>query len=185
MLAVDADSLEARIPALRDALTSLGVGDIVRGGATRQESCSRAWAAAQELEIDCVAVHDCARPFFSIEATGRALRSAAERDAGAILGSRARDTLKRIDEAGRIVETLDRSTAFHAATPQVFSRSAWLRMLEHAEAQGVDATDEAALAEACGVEVEAIDSPSTNVKITYPEDLLLLPALEAILDDPS
>ena len=185
ILAVDAESHSTRIPELSAALSEAKVVRIVEGGATRQASCASAWQAAAGFELDCVAVHDCARPFFSIEASARAIEVAAKSRAGAILGSRARDTLKRVDDDGRVLETLERSSAFHAATPQVFAKEAWLRMLAFAEAQSIDGTDEAALAEACGIDVAAIDSPSTNIKITYAEDLLLLPALEALLDDPS
>jgi 2-C-methyl-D-erythritol 4-phosphate cytidylyltransferase len=183
ILAVDADALASRIPALRRALGASGVIEVVAGGDTRQDSCQRAFAAAEAIgrPTDLVLVHDCARPFFSLAATRRAL-ALARRDGGAILGQWARDTLKVVRDDGAIDATLPRDHVFQAATPQVFRRDDFRRMLATAEARGIVATDESGLAEAAGITVHAVECGVTNVKLTWPEDLRLLPALEPILD---
>ena len=186
ILAVDADSMSQRVPAHRDALGAFGVVDIVEGGASRQESCERAFAAATRRlpEVQVILVHDAARPFFPVSQTAEALRIAAQ-EGGALLGHRARDTLKRIDAAGLILETVDRSEIFQAATPQCFRPDLFARMLAEARHQGIRGTDEAGLAEACGIPVHAVECPSTNLKLTWPEDLSLVPSLIPLLHSDS
>jgi len=182
ILAIDEASLQERIPGIRTALETAGVSAIVRGGTSRQESCERAFAAAAPLldEAQALIVHDAARPFFPIRETAAAIRIAAEKG-GALLGHRARDTLKRIDSEGRVLGTVDRSEIFQAATPQCFRPDLFSRMLSEARERGIEGTDEAGLAEACGIPVHAIDCPSTNLKLTWPEDLSLIPSLTHLL----
>jgi 2-C-methyl-D-erythritol 4-phosphate cytidylyltransferase len=103
---------------------------------------------------------------------------AAEAWGAAILASPATDTWKRV-RAGRVVETPPRSECFAAQTPQVF-RLDWLReALAKAEAEGLRATDDAALVERLGVAVHVVEGPATNLKITTAADLALAEALLA------
>jgi 2-C-methyl-D-erythritol 4-phosphate cytidylyltransferase len=77
------------------------------------------------------------------------------------------------------VETPPRSECFAAQTPQVF-RLDWLReALAKAEAEGLRATDDAALVERLGVAVHVVEGPATNLKITTAADLALAEALLA------
>ncbi|MDP6423327.1 MAG: IspD/TarI family cytidylyltransferase [Planctomycetota bacterium] len=184
VLAVDSTSVATRVVAMSNELERAMVVATLEGGLTRQESCRRAFNAAAALDEawSVVAVHDCARPFFSVADTERAVRLAHERG-GAILGHGARDTLKRVKGDGRIDGTIDRDSVFQAATPQVFRRDCFERMLAFADQEGITGTDEAGLAEACGVEVHAVESSSTNLKITYESDLQLARGLEKLLED--
>jgi 2-C-methyl-D-erythritol 4-phosphate cytidylyltransferase len=163
-----------------------GLLEAIAGGETRQESTVLAWAAASRhvSDIDLVLVHDAARPFFSVEAAARAIAGASE-VGGAIVGHYARDTLKRTDEHGLIRATVDREGVFQAATPQVFRRAEFETMLAHARTSGLVGTDESQLAEAAGIDVRAIAAPSTNIKLTHPEDLQLVPCLAPLLRDTS
>jgi 2-C-methyl-D-erythritol 4-phosphate cytidylyltransferase len=79
--------------------------------------------------------------------------------------------VKRAD-GFRIVETLDRSSLWAAATPQVF-RADWLRA---ALEGGREATDESALIEADGHSVVVVPVSRLAFKITTPEDLALAEA---------
>jgi len=180
VITLDPVSLTERFPRLSHGIP--GLLEAIAGGETRQESTALAWAAAARRvpDADLVLVHDAARPFFSIAATTRAIASAADAG-GAIVGHYARDTLKQTDEHGRIQETLSRERVFQAATPQVFRRADFERMLAHAKQSQLIGTDEAQLAESAGIEVRAIASPSTNIKLTLPEDLRLVPCLAPLL----
>ncbi len=182
ILTVDGTSLKERIPGQRAALESVGVLEFVKGGASRQESCELAFAAAESRlpEARVLLVHDAARPFFPLSETAEAIRLAAEKG-GALLGHRTRDTLKRIDAQGLVLSTVDRSEIFQAATPQCFRRDLFERMLSIARENGIQGTDEAGLAEACGIPVHAVECPSTNLKLTWPEDLSLVPSLIPLL----
>jgi 2-C-methyl-D-erythritol 4-phosphate cytidylyltransferase len=83
------------------------------------------------------------------------------------------DTLKEVDEAGRIRGTLDRSRIWHAQTPQVFPKDLLVRAYREARAHGVVDTDDAALVERIGGEVVMVRGSPFNLKITRPEDIPL------------
>ena len=117
-------------------------------------------------------VHDAARPFVSAELISRAIDAAAEHGA-AIVAVAARDTVKRVESRGTsrvIAETIPRDAIYLAQTPQAFRRP----VLEEAVAlgrSGVDATDEAMLAEQAGHAVHVVEGDPSNVKITTADDL--------------
>jgi 2-C-methyl-D-erythritol 4-phosphate cytidylyltransferase / 2-C-methyl-D-erythritol 2,4-cyclodiphosphate synthase len=153
---------------------SLGDGQdlrVVRGGARRQDSVANAFDLVSATS-DVVLVHDAARPFVDQDTITRSIDAALEHGA-AIVALRASDTVKRVETAGqgyRVVETLPRETIFLAQTPQAFRRD----VLQEAVAlgrSGVEATDEAALAERAGHPVHVVEGTSRNVKITTMDDL--------------
>ena len=142
------------------------------GGARRQDSV-RAGLDALPAECDWVLVHDGARPFVTSRMIEEGLAAAAATGA-AIAVVPAFDTVKRVGEGGRVVETLDRSELAMVQTPQVFRRS----VLERAHAEITDdVTDDAAMVERIDIEVRTFDGTRTNMKITTPEDLALAEAM--------
>ncbi len=184
VVTMDQRAIEERLPSLRSALAEEGVIDVTMGGATRQDSTRLAYEAAcrsGDPDFDLVLVHDAARPFFSVDACAEALR-VAQAHGAAILGHYAVDTIKECREDGSILRSLDRERIFHAATPQIFRRELFEQLLTHAESTGLLGTDEAGLAESAGIPVRAVAAPSTNIKLTRPEDLLVAEALETLLD---
>ena len=69
-----------------------------------------------------------------------------------------------------VQETLDRETIFLAQTPQAFRRDVLAAAVALGQS-GVEATDEAALAERAGYAVHVVAGEPGNVKITTAEDL--------------
>jgi 2-C-methyl-D-erythritol 4-phosphate cytidylyltransferase/2-C-methyl-D-erythritol 2,4-cyclodiphosphate synthase len=117
---------------------------------------------------DIVLVHDAARPVIPRSTVPDLL--AALRDApGAIPAVPVGDTLKRAAD-GRIAATVPREGLYRAQTPQAF-RFPLLLALHRAGGEPT-ATDDAALLEASGHEVRLVAGSESNVKITYPEDLM-------------
>jgi 2-C-methyl-D-erythritol 4-phosphate cytidylyltransferase/2-C-methyl-D-erythritol 2,4-cyclodiphosphate synthase len=151
---------------------------VVEGGARRQDSVARAFAAVP-ADAEIVLVHDAARPFVSRDVVARVAEAAAAHGA-AVAAVRARDTVKRCtvrDGAVVVAETLPREAIYLAQTPQGFRRdvlAAALRVGEHLEA-----TDEAMLAEAAGVPVHLVEGDERNMKITTAADLDLARGLAA------
>lgn len=149
---------------------------IVTGGERRQDSVSHAFDAVDE-RADIVVVHDAARPFATSDLVSRTIAAAAASGA-ALAAMPARDTVKRSKlgsdatgaERSFVSETLAREQIFLAQTPQAFRREVLKGALAAAE-HGVDATDEAALAERAGYHVEIVTGEPTNIKVTTPEDL--------------
>ena len=165
-------------PYLRSASKPLR---IVAGGARRQDSVSNAFAAAAAAS-DLFLVHDAARPFVSADLIDRTIAAAAAHGA-AIAAIAASDTVKRVrpwaarpwsaTSAGLdhvVQETLDRETIFLAQTPQGFRRDVLAAAVALGQS-GVEATDEAALAERAGYPVHLVAGDANNIKITTAEDL--------------
>jgi 2-C-methyl-D-erythritol 4-phosphate cytidylyltransferase/2-C-methyl-D-erythritol 2,4-cyclodiphosphate synthase len=160
--------LAAHPPGWLGALAAAGPRvRVVAGGQRRQDSVANAFdAAAPEAEI--VLVHDAARPFVTPDVISRSIDAAAAHGA-AIAALVARDTVKRV-EGTAIAETLPRESIYLAQTPQAFRRGV-LRDAVALGRSGVDATDEAALAERAGHRVHVIEGDPANVKITTSHDL--------------
>ena len=142
--------------------------DVVEGGAERQDSVRAALMHAGAADL--IAIHDAARPFVGRDVVDAVLRSA-ERHGAAIVAVPSTDTVKRVDEGERIVDTLPRERIWLAQTPQAFRAD--LIRAAHAEAYaaGITATDDAALVERLGAPVHVVRGNPENRKITTPEDL--------------
>jgi 2-C-methyl-D-erythritol 4-phosphate cytidylyltransferase/2-C-methyl-D-erythritol 2,4-cyclodiphosphate synthase len=140
---------------------------VVAGGARRQDSVSNAFDAAMSGS-EVILIHDAARPFVSADLIGRTIECAAAHGA-AIAAIEVNDTVKRVRHQV-VQETLDRTTIFLAQTPQAFRREVLAAAVALGQS-GVEATDEAALAERAGYVVHVVPGESTNIKITTPEDL--------------
>lgn len=144
---------------------------IVPGGARRQDSVANAFDSVA-ADSDVVLVHDAARPFVSADLISRAIDAAAQHGA-AIVALPVRDTVKRVESRGasRVVAgTIPRDTIYLAQTPQAFRREV-LREAVALGRSGLEATDEAMLAEQAGHAVHVVDGDPANVKITTPDDL--------------
>jgi len=138
----------------------------VAGGTTRCGSV-RAGLEAVPEEATIVCVHDAARPFATHAAFVAVVTAVAGGADGAVPGLPISDTVKRVDEGRRVIETLPRASLFAAQTPQAFRAS----VLREAHRDGGEATDDAALVEAVGGTVVVVDGDATNRKITCPDDL--------------
>jgi 2-C-methyl-D-erythritol 4-phosphate cytidylyltransferase/2-C-methyl-D-erythritol 2,4-cyclodiphosphate synthase len=140
---------------------------VVRGGARRQDSVANAFDAVSP-STDVVLIHDAARPFVSAALIDKTIDAAFEHGA-AIAALQSRDTVKRV-AGGVIRETIPRETVYLAQTPQGFRREV-LAAAVAAGRSGIDATDEAFLAERAGYQVHVVDGDAGNVKITTADDL--------------
>jgi 2-C-methyl-D-erythritol 4-phosphate cytidylyltransferase len=143
----------------------------VEGGETRTASVRSGLAAVPD-DAEVVVVHDAARPAAGV-GLFRAVIAAVEAGAdGAVPGVAVTDTVKRIDAASAVVETLDRSTLVAVQTPQAFRAE----VLRQAHASGEEATDDAALVERIGGRVVVVPGHTGNRKLTDPDDLAALDA---------
>ncbi len=152
------------------------VRQIVTGGETRQESVFRAIAQV-DTAADFLAIHDGARPLIRPQDIDLAVQ-AAVRHGAAALGVPVKDTVKRIDADGKILETPERRTLWAVQTPQVFSRTLYQRAVEHAGASAAQLTDDCQLVEQLGEPVYLVQGSYANLKLTTPEDVY---AAEGIL----
>ncbi len=160
---------------------------LVPGGERRQDSVANGFAAVPE-GTDIVLIHDAARPLVDSATIDAAIDAAAEAGA-AIVALPARDTIKwssgdAIPGAGSLAgevehtveRTLPRERVYLAQTPQAFRREV-LRAAVELGLSGVEATDEAALAERAGYAVRLVDGSVRNIKVTTADDLVIAEAL--------
>ncbi|MCK3656266.1 2-C-methyl-D-erythritol 4-phosphate cytidylyltransferase [Pasteurellaceae bacterium Macca] len=141
---------------------------IVFGGETRADSVFNALHAVENEAW--VLVHDAARPCLTKEDIDKLLLI--EDTNGAILATPAIDTMKRANGT-TIAFTEDRSTLWHALTPQFFPVVNLQNALQNAFQKGLNVTDEASAMELAGYHPQLILGRSDNLKITRPEDLAL------------
>ncbi|MBW2121035.1 MAG: 2-C-methyl-D-erythritol 4-phosphate cytidylyltransferase [Deltaproteobacteria bacterium] len=147
----------------------------VVGGPSRQDSVRLGLEAITE-DIDTVLIHDGARPFVDGSLLDQLLDTM-EGVQAAVLAVPARDTMKVVSPSGRVLETPDRKGLWHIQTPQAFDFSVILEAHQRAAADGIVATDDAALVERLGVPVTVVEGSYRNIKITTPEDLIMARAL--------
>ncbi len=141
----------------------------VAGGATRQQSVHNALRALRECGAELVAIHDAARPLVSAGLIRRTFEAAAG-GTGAMACAAMRDTVKR-GRDGLVDGTVDRRELWLAQTPQTFPLPMILKAHERALAEGVEATDDAALCEHYGHTVKIVESDYGNLKLTGQPDL--------------
>ena len=144
---------------------------IVEGGHDRQESVRRGIAAC-DPGADIIAIHDGARLLVTREVIAATIDSARRYGSG-VAAVPLKDTVKRVDESGLVVETPQRDLLRAVQTPQTFDAA--LIRAAHARYADSDvrATDDAMLIEWTGHAVHLTPGDPENIKLTTPEDMLL------------
>jgi 2-C-methyl-D-erythritol 4-phosphate cytidylyltransferase len=145
------------------------------GGAERCHSVLNALSAldGQADADDWVLVHDAARPCLRLADLDRLIDSLLDDAVGGLLGIPVRDTMKRAGADERIETTVDRSSLWHAYTPQMFRLGLLRRALHEALEANDLVTDDASAIERLGLAPRLIEGHADNIKITRAEDLPL------------
>lgn len=145
--------------------------ELIVGGDTRQESVYNGLQALPP-EAQQVLIHDGARCLATPDLLN-ACAHAIHRCSGLIAAVPVKDTIKVVNGNGIIQSTPDRSNLWAAQTPQGFN----VKLLKECHAEGIrqgwEVTDDAALLEKCGIEVQIVEGEETNLKITTPQDLAI------------
>lgn len=147
------------------------VRHVLAGGKQRQDSVRSGLGVIGD-DVDIVLIHDAVRPFISDDVIHRAVREA-EKYGAVTVGMPVKDTVKRVDQDGCILETLNRQILWMTQTPQAFRRSVIQAAYRKADDDQFYGTDDASLVERMGFRVKMIEASYENIKITTPEDLLL------------
>ena len=150
---------------------------VVRGGDSRQDSVAQALQLVSN-DTEIVLVHDAVRPFVTRDQITRVIEEARKCRA-AILGIPAMDTVKEVkraslpEDVALITATIPRERIVLAQTPQAFSTKLLKEAFARAQADGVNASDEAGLIERLGYDVHVVLGSERNMKITKPADMEL------------
>ena len=139
---------------------------VIAGGDTRFQSVKSGLSLA--LDCDLIAVHDGVRPLVSHETLARCFKCADE-NGTAIPVLPANESLRE----GSMNESVpvDRSRFYLVQTPQVFEAS----ILKNSYNQTYipEFTDDASVVEHTGTSVRLVFGNRENIKITFPEDLMI------------
>ena len=145
----------------------------VVGGSERADSVLAALDALAAEGFQWVLVHDAARPCVPLADIERLIDHCLNSGQGGLLAAPVRDTMKRGDASGLVLDTVPREQLWHALTPQMFPTGTLKRALEEGLALGALITDEASAMERAGFTVKMVEGRADNIKVTRPEDLSL------------
>lgn len=151
------------------SVEGLGLLPPAFGGAARQDSVRLGLRSLVELDPEFVLIHDAARPFVPAAMVSRVLAALAS-TAAAIPALPVVDTIKRAASGRpeRVAATVERDGLWRAQTPQGFRFRPLLDA--HDSLAGRNLTDDAAVAEAAGLEVAIVEGDEDNMKLTTRDD---------------
>ena len=147
----------------------------VPGGKTRQESVEHAFRSLPE-KTRYVAVADGARCLVTPGDIDLVCSEAYVWGA-ATAACPAVDTIKVANASGFIESTPDRSKLWSAQTPQVFREDLFRTALYFAKESHFTGTDDNSLVENIKGHIKLVKTDGSNIKITYPSDLLFAEAV--------
>ena len=143
---------------------------LVKGGNERFHSVQKGLAMVKDDTI--VAIHDAARPLISNQLITNSFLQAQLHDA-VVAATQSTDSVRQAIDHD-MSKAVDRNTIYLVQTPQTF-KSALLKKA-YQQAFQLDFTDDASVVEKYGTPIKLIPGERTNIKITYPQDILLAEA---------
>lgn len=145
------------------------------GGETRAQTVLNGLKALGKhaKSEDWVLVHDAVRPCVRHADIDKLIDAVGNDQEGGLLAFPVSDTVKRVDNDGRVVETVRREGLWRAATPQMFRIGVLTSALESTLKLGSEITDEASAIETIGGHPRVVGCHADNIKVTLPEDLAL------------
>lgn len=159
------DLFELQMLAEKYMITKLT--DIVCGGKNRQESVLNGFARLGSESA--VLIHDGARPLVSNEIIC-SVAKALDTHTAVTCAVKVKDTVKQVDETGKVIKTIPRESLVAVQTPQGVHVKEYLDSVEKAGDVSLF-TDDTSIMEAAGYEVYTVDGSYKNIKITTPEDI--------------
>jgi len=170
VIVTEPENVEA-VRAFAAAIVSDKPFSVVEGGDTRQASV-RAGLEALPERCAAVLIHDGARPLVRANDV-RSAMSVVRDGQASLLAVPVIDTIKVVDNAKKTVKrTLNRQELWSAQTPQCATVRDMRRAHLEAMRSEAHASDDAALLERVGIEVQVVAGSPDNFKVTVPEDLV-------------
>lgn len=150
------------------------IKNVVAGGSERYESV---YNGLKEVTGNIVLIHDGARPLINNEIIERSIEGTIKSDA-CVVGVPVKDTIKRANKEGYIIDTPNRSELWITQTPQSFKtdlvKMAYKKMKEELEKGNttLNITDDAMVVEEFTTnQVRFVRGDYKNIKVTTPEDI--------------
>ena len=144
------------------------LSDIVCGGVNRQASDLKGLSRIAENE-DSVLIHDGARPLTEDRIITDVANTLKEYPA-VTCAVKVKDTIKKIDQNGKIITTVPRENLVAVQTPQGVRVKDYLEAIEKCGNVSLF-TDDTSIMEAAGFECVTVEGSYKNIKITTKEDI--------------
>lgn len=141
--------------------------NVVEGGDCREASVKNG-AMLYKGKCDKILIHDGARPLVTSAVIERTAKGLNDYDS-VTCAVKLKDTVKKIDPQGKVIETPDRTALVSVQTPQGVKVSEFLRILEEYDPSNF--TDDTSVMEAGGYATYTVEGDYTNIKVTTPEDI--------------
>ncbi len=148
------------------------LSDIVCGGNSRQESVLKGFARLPQ-NAQKVLIHDGARPFVTSDIIC-SVAKALDGYSAVTCGVKVKDTIKQVDECGKVLKTVERENLISVQTPQGVRVADYLKATELCDVSVF--TDDTSIMETAGYIVGVVEGNYKNIKITTKEDLDLAKA---------
>lgn len=155
---------------------------VANGGLERFDSVYSGIQKLQELGLEediWVMIHDAVRPCVTHEDLALLVNESMRSPHGLFLAQPVADTIKKADQNLNCIATIDRSSLWRAFTPQVFPIEIISKALAHVTNEQIGVTDDVSAVEALGLKPKIILGRSDNIKITFPQDLVIAEVLLA------
>ncbi|MDB5159181.1 MAG: 2-C-methyl-D-erythritol 4-phosphate cytidylyltransferase [Mucilaginibacter sp.] len=141
---------------------------LVSGGDTRFHSVKNGLDLIPDYEDSLIAVQDAVRPLTDCKIIDHAYQHAAA-NGNAIVAVKSRDSIRQIK--GDASVALTRDEIYLVQTPQTF-QSAQLKKA-YQQSYHSKFTDDASVVEETGVKIHLVEGNYQNIKITFPEDIVI------------
>ena len=148
----------------------------VEGGKTRAESVWNGLNALEKFNVqpmDWVLIHDAVRPCLTLEKLTQFIQAIKTEKVGGLMAIPIRDTLKYVIN-NKVSKTIARANIFQAQTPQMFRYNYLVDALKYVRLNNINTSDEASAIEQLGDHPKIISGDSSNIKVTYAEDVDLV-----------
>ncbi|XBC37529.1 MAG: 2-C-methyl-D-erythritol 4-phosphate cytidylyltransferase [Buchnera aphidicola (Meitanaphis microgallis)] len=122
-------------------------------------------------DVKWVIIHDAVRPCLNYNDLNKIISLTNTSKIGGILATPVNNTIKYSKDNRNVISTISRYQLWNALTPQCFPIKLLLACLRKAMNEGINVTDEASAMEHCGYYPQLIRGSSSNIKVTYPEDI--------------
>ena len=142
----------------------------IEGGNTRQESV---YKSLELVETESVLIHEAVRPTISLDLIQRLLENQEEVAVVPVVDIPFTVSLG----TDYMEETLKRERLRNVQLPQLFNTEVITRAHHFAKENKINATEDSMLVFNIGMPVKFIEGEITNIKITYPIDILLTKAI--------
>ncbi|MBU0599773.1 2-C-methyl-D-erythritol 4-phosphate cytidylyltransferase [bacterium] len=148
------------------------VKEIVKGGKERQDSVYLGLKKVSP-STELVLIHDGVRPLITNVLLEEVILRTMDEDA-VVVGKLIRDTMVLKGKSYYIEKTLERKNVYTLETPQCFKYDLIKQAYQKAYQDNFYGTDDTSLVVRIGKKVAIIENNQVNIKVTYPQDLLLV-----------